>query len=121
MSDDDRAERLRNRRRDVKERASGSADDDEPSEPSKPDETDESDESGESGGVKEEHVGVYMYLPEDQKEEIGYQFDRLKAEYRRETGEELEKNREFYPLLIQYGLDSLDSWDGQDVKECLKR
>lgn len=115
---DDRSERLRNKRRSVKERASESG----PSEPSQADKQEQSDKSDETGGsVKEDHVGVMMYLPEEQASEVSYQFDRLKAEYKRETGEELEKNRHFRPLLIKHGLDSLEGWDGVDVKEALDR
>jgi hypothetical protein len=125
---DERAKRLRNKRNAAKDKAAETAETaepDEPSEPSKPPEHDESDESDETDepdetdndSVKDENVGVYMYLPEEQKNEVSYQFDRLKAEYKRETGEELEKNRHFYPLLITHGLDSLEDWDGSDVKE----
>jgi hypothetical protein len=120
---DDRAERLRNKRNAAKDKAAETAEahkPDKPSEPSEQDESDETsepDETDENDSVKDENVGVYMYLPEEQKNEVSYQFDRLKAEYKRETGEELEKNRHFYPLLITHGLDSLEGWDGSDVKD----
>lgn len=127
---DDRSERLRRKRRSVKDKQEETAEESEsdnssktsePSEASQtsdPNGTEETSQS--SGSVKEENVGVYMYLPESQRDEVRYQFKRLSAEYEREFGEELEKNREFYPLLVQYGLDSLDSWDVQDVKDRLE-
>lgn len=127
----DRAKRLRNKRNEVKDKASEQNEESEAaeqseasetSEPPKPDKTDETDEEESDGGeesVKEEHVGVYMYLPENQRDEVSYQFDRLKAEYKRVSGEELEKNRDFYPLLIKCGLDSLEGWDGEDVQDRL--
>lgn len=120
---DERAERMRNKRNAAKDKATETAETDEQDKPSEPseqgesDKTDESDETEDSESVKDEHVGVYMYVPEEQKDEVSYQFDRLKAEYKRETGDELEKNRHFYPLLITHGLDSLEDWDGSDVRE----
>ncbi len=105
---DDRAERLRDRRQRSSSRAS---------EPSETDETGETEETGES--VKDERTGTYMYLPDDQKQQLSYQFKRLSAEYEREFGEEFEKNRHFYPLVISHGLDSLDEWDASDVREKL--
>jgi len=50
---------------------------------------------------------------------LSYQFKRLSAEYEREFGEEFEKNRHFYPLVISHGLDSLDGWGASDVREKL--
>lgn len=128
MSDDqDRAERLRERRNRTRERPRGTegdeqaetdetADQAEQTQPSKPSERSEPSKPDKES-VKDEQVGTYMYLPEDQADELTYQFDRLKAEYRRETGEELQKNRHFYPLVVQHGLESLDDWDGSDIKE----
>jgi len=60
-----------------------------------------------------------MYLPESLKSELTYQFKRLSAEYEREFTDEFEKNRHFYPLVISYGLGSLDGWDASDVREKL--
>lgn len=111
---DDRSERLRQRRRQSHEK--GKPDETgEQSEPSKPSETaDSSDQS-----VKDERVGTYMYLAEEQKKDVNYLFGQIQNEYEYEYDEEFEKNRHFYPLLIQYGLDSLDSFDVSDIKERL--
>lgn len=128
---DDRAERLRQRRRrskPVSEEQSDSADEQSNasessglSEPDKPSEQSGSQgRGGDSQSVKEEHVGVYMYLPEGQRDEVRYQYKRLDAEFQREFGQELEKNRQFYPLLIQYGLDRLSGWDATDVADRLE-
>lgn len=118
MSDgDERSERLRERRSKTREKAEQS----EPSKPSEPAETDESDEPAEKDkpSVKDERSGTYMYLPESQKAELGPTFKILSAEYEREFGDELEKNRHFYPLVVQYGLDGLDGLNASEIKERL--
>jgi hypothetical protein len=134
---DDQSERLRQKRKRSQERAqqateSETADTDEPSElskpskpdkqskPSKPSEPDKSDESviGDSS-VKEEQVGTYMYLPQSQKKELERLYNVLKAEYEYEYEEEFEKNRAFYPLVVKYGLESLDGLDASELRERL--
>ena len=140
MSDGEgsRADRLRNRRAGRQEQAetgepSEPAETDDPSntsKPSKPDETDEQaepsetderDEAGETGetddpSVKDEQVGTYMYLPRQQKKEIERLYNVLTAEYEYEFDREFEKNRHFYPLLIQYGLDGLEGLDASEIQ-----
>ncbi len=86
----------------------------EPSEPSEPDETNVDD-----GSVKEEQVGTYMYLPKSQKKDLERLYNILKAEYEYEYDEEFEKNRAFYPLVVKYGLDSLEGLDASDIRERL--
>lgn len=112
----DRASRLREKRNRPNEKPQSQASNSsKPSKPSKTSETDETDKKS----VKDEQVGTYLYLPELQRDEIKYQYKILSAEYEREFGEELEKNRHFYPLVVQYGLESLDGLDAQDVQELL--
>lgn len=128
---DDRSERLRQRRKRSKDKAQDSdqsaidepSKTDEPSKsgklskPSKLDETDEPDKQNES--VKEEQVGTYMYLPKSQKKDLERVYNILKAEYEYEYDEEFEKNRSFYPLVVEYGLDSLDGLDASEIKDHL--
>ena len=95
-----------------------------PSEPDKTDETGETDEPSKpskpsNSSVKEEQVGTYMYLPESQKKEVQRLYNVLKAEYEYEFDEEFEKNRHFYPLLIQYGLEGLQGLDASELQEKL--
>ena len=111
MSDDeDRATRLRRRR----QRSSARAD---------ADESDEGDadaaDGADLGSVKDEQVGTYMYLPQWQKREIERVYGLLSTEYEYEFDEEFEKNRHFYPLLVEYGLDELDDLDAEAVRERL--
>ncbi|MFC6769910.1 hypothetical protein [Natrinema soli] len=130
---DDRVDRLRDKRNKSKERARAqqskssetsrpahTGETGEPEQIGEPDDTDESDET-DSERVKDEQVGTYFYLPEGQRDDLRYRYKMLSAEYEREFGEELEKNQHFYPLLVEYGLDGLDSADAQDVRDMLGR
>lgn len=117
---DDRSSRLRERRNKSRGRAANESESKSSKldEASKPAETDEADELSEQS-VKEEQVGTYMYLPQSQKREIERTYGLLKADFEYEFGEDFEKNRHFFPLLIQHGLDGLDELDASDVKELL--
>jgi len=108
---DDRSERLRQRRQESKQKAEQSA---------APETSEPSDSEEESESVKEEFVGTYMYLPESLKQELGPTFKILSAEYERKFGEELEKNRHFYPVVVQYGLDGLAGLDASEVRDRLE-
>jgi len=56
---------------------------------------------------------VLMYLPEDLHSDLDIRFDELNAQYKREHGEALEKNRDYYPAVIKAGLEE------KDIKEVL--
>ncbi|WP_458210670.1 hypothetical protein [Haladaptatus sp. NG-SE-30] len=144
MSDESRADRLRRRRRAQREQTEP----DEPSESSKRseasktskmseqsvksktsemadssehDETDGTDEQSKAESVKDARVGTYMYLPEDQRSKLNFRYKELNLTYERSFGEELEKNRHFYPLVVQAGLEALDGLDGEELRERLSR
>lgn len=130
MSDESRADRLRRRRRAQRDNQADrdeSTDSSEPSNPSKLDETDElskpneTDDRSESESVKDARVGTYMYLPEEQRGELNFRYKELNLTYERSFGEELEKNRHFYPLVVQAGLEALDGLDGEELRERLVR
>jgi hypothetical protein len=119
-----RSDRLRRRRSQRQE----STEADEPSEPAGTDETTETSSTSETDkpskpsklSVKEEQTPVYMYLPESQEREMKRLYSVLKAEYEYEYDKDFEKNRHFYPLLIQYGLESLDDLDASELRERLE-
>ena len=56
---------------------------------------------------------VLMYLPEELHSDLDIRFDELNAQYKREHGEALEKNRDYYPAVIKAGLEE------KDIKEVL--
>ena len=78
------------------------------SEPSKTEQNDERKQKS----VKD-RPSVLMYLPEDLHSDLDIRFDELNAQYKREHGEALEKNRDYYPAVIKAGLES------KDIKEIL--
>lgn len=126
MSDESRADRLRRRRarRDQQGESSelpgpSTEDGTKPSVES-PETDDDSDFDG-SDSVKATRVGTYMYLPEDQRSELDFRYKELNLAYERAVGDELEKNRHFYPLVVQAGLEALDGIDGEAVRERLLR
>lgn len=119
----ERSERLRQRRqqRGETDEPAEQSDTSEPSKPSEPAEQSEPDETGESSeSVKDEQIGTYMYLPEGQHDALKNTYNLLKAKYEAEFDEEFEKNRHFFPLVVEYGLDSLDGADAGDVRELLE-
>lgn len=145
---DDRSERLRQRRKrssaganrddqsaaDEESTAAETSESAEPSKPSKPtaeaatadrEDGEAADEETGDGdrrkSVKEQQVGTYMYLPESQVKRLNRQYNVLKAEYEFEYSEEFEKNRHFYPLVVQYGLERLDELDTEQVRAHLQR
>lgn len=128
---DDRSERLRKRRKQSTQRAEGSHDSETTTsgaEPASPDSaahdttdgdavTDDADEDGEgTNSIKENQVGTYMYLPESQTKNLRRLYNVLKAEYEYKYDEEFQKNRHFYPLVIEYGLDGLDGLDASEIQ-----
>lgn len=132
--EESRSDRLRRRR---SQRSSASTQDDsettpsskvdsgastpvESSKPSEPSEQSESSDPVDSESVKAEQVGTYMYLPKSQKKELERLYNVLKAEYTYEYEAEFEKNRHFYPLVVQYGLDSLDGLDASELRDRLE-
>lgn len=124
---DNRSERLRQRRKQSTQAPDEDADDEPSSTSSRPDEPSEqpgstdTDESGEeTQSVKEEQIGTYMYLPESQTKELRRQYNILKAEYEFEYDAEFEKNRHFYPLVIQYGLESLEGITASEIQTRLE-
>jgi hypothetical protein len=141
---DDRSERLRKRRKQSTGRSnrrtrSGEATDTDSSKPSEPAESTESDgaespdetadgaaderddeAAGQPTSIKEKQTGTYMYLPDSQTKELRRLYNVLKAEYEFEYDEEFEKNRHFYPLVVQYGLERLDGMDAAEIRTRLE-
>jgi len=140
MSDETRADRLRRRRRAQRDQQAEQSDSSEPDNPSetsgpasastgsestipstaqKTDDAAESPTVDDSASVKATRVGTYMYLPEDQRSTLDFRYKELNLAYERAVGAELEKNRHFYPLVVQAGLEALDGVDGEEIRERL--
>lgn len=99
---DDRTERLRRRFDEVQA-----------TEPTDAEDAD-ADDGGGSGDSVRDRPSVLMYLPPELREELDVRFDELNAEYRREHGEPLGKNRDYYPAVVRAGLT------GEPLEELLE-
>ncbi|MEF8785255.1 MAG: hypothetical protein V5A45_04925 [Haloarculaceae archaeon] len=128
---DDRSERLRKRRKQSAQQAEDNRQSEitpaesgttsqESARQGTPGNDDADDESEDATSIKENQVGTYMYLPESQTKDLRRLYNVLKAEYEFKYDEEFEKNRHFYPLVIQFGLDSLDSMDASEIQTRLR-
>jgi hypothetical protein len=62
-----------------------------------------SDETAESGGVRERR-NVNMYLPDGLVDNLQLRYSELNVQWRREHGEDLPKNDQFYPAVIEAAL-----------------
>ena len=72
------------------------------------------------GSVKE-RPSTLMYLPESIDRDLDLTFDEVNLTYRRVYNEKLEKNRDYYPLVALYGIDTLREWDADEIREALDR
>lgn len=102
---DDRTERLRRRFDDVQSGGPTGSD-------AQGDEGHEGDGGGAGDSVRD-RPSVLMYLPPALREELDVRYDELNAEHRREHGEPLGKNRDYYPAVVRAGLT------GEPVEELL--
>lgn len=66
-------------------------------------ESEKSDETAESNGVRERR-NVNMYLPDGLVDDLQLRYSELNVQWRREHGEDLPKNDEFYPAVIESSL-----------------
>ena len=70
-------------------------------------------DGGDAGDSVRDRPSVLMYLPPELREELDVRYDELNAEHRREHGEPLGKNRDYYPAVVRAGLT------GEPVEELL--
>jgi hypothetical protein len=74
---------------------------------SKREETQKSDavDSGaETAANVSDRPSVLMYLPEEQRRALDLRFDELNLKHKREHGDALQKNRDYYPAVIEAAL-----------------
>lgn len=73
-----------------------------------------SDETRDSEKSIKDRPSVLMYLPEELHTELDIRFDELNARYKREHGQPLEKNRDYYPAVVEASLE------GKPVEDILE-
>lgn len=86
------------------------------SDPSQTDVSSQTDNSSKTAQTSvKDRPSVLMYLPEELHTELDIRFDELNARYKREHGEALEKNRDYYPAIVKAGLEGTDIEDILDL------
>ena len=90
---------------DTKNESSSSAKKSPPTEETQ--EVEETKETKETPLVEETH-DLHMYLPESRYRELMSMYKRLDGEYYAETGEELEKNRQYFDAIVSTALEHDD-------------
>jgi len=70
--------------------------------------------------LKDELVGTYMYLPEGLKEDVDRYYKKLSGDYEFEFGDELEKNRHYYQLVVRHGFETVREADTEEVREMVE-
>jgi len=112
--EDERVDRLRNRRRSARETG-------ETSQSSESSDTDESTEASKTDkpSVKDELVGTYMYLPESLKQDVDRYYKKISGDYEFEYGEEMEKNRHYYQLIVRHGFSRIRDADIEEIREMM--
>lgn len=95
----------------------------EPSKPSKPSQTSKPPEQSEKS-VKSEMESLYIYLTEDRKNRLDKLYRRKALEWEIEYEDEpdvekLEKNRHYYQLVIDHGLDTVEELSAEEMRERL--
>lgn len=66
--------------------------------------TEQSDTNAQSEESVKDRPSVLMYLPEDLRNDLDIRFDELNLQHKREHGEPLKKNRDFYPAVVKAAL-----------------
>lgn len=66
--------------------------------------------------IKEEWNGRTIYIPDDILDELEDTYLESQLKLRKAGQDEFKKNRHFYPLLVQFGLESLSDADVAEVQ-----
>lgn len=121
---DDRADRLSRRRKDRSQsRDEASLDKtlktDNTDNTDGADNIDDSDNTSNVGNLAENTKTQMMHIPENQHKRLMHLYTRMKADYEYEFDDEFEKNRHYFPLILQYGLDRFEERDATEIRQDL--
>ena len=67
------------------------------------------------GETIKERPSVLMYIPEELYRRLDIRFDELNLQHKKETGNSLQKNKDFYPAVIKAGLEGKKVEDILDI------
>ena len=66
--------------------------------------------------IKDEWNGRTIYIPDDVLDEMENSYLESQLKLRRAGQDEFKKNRHFYPLLVQFGVEALSEADAEEIK-----
>ncbi|SEO76144.1 hypothetical protein SAMN05216388_101871 [Halorientalis persicus] len=66
--------------------------------------------------IKDEWNGRTIYIPDDVLEEMEDTYLETQLKLRKAGQNEFKKNRHFYPLLVQIGVDALSEADAEEIQ-----
>ncbi|WP_049986420.1 hypothetical protein [Halobellus rufus] len=86
-------------------------------------ETTESTSTSETNGtsktktnIKDEWNGRTIYIPDDVLDEMEDTYLESQLKLRKAGQDEFKKNRHFYPLLVQFGIEALSDADSEEIQ-----
>ncbi|QGX93347.1 hypothetical protein EI982_00425 (plasmid) [Haloplanus rallus] len=86
-------------------------------------ETTESTSTSETNGtsktktnIKDEWNGRTIYIPDDVLDEMEDTYLESQLKLRKAGQDEFKKNRHFYPLLVQFGVEALSDADAEEIQ-----
>lgn len=74
----------------------------------KSDTTEKTAQSEESSQTVKDRPSVLMYLPPDVRERLSIKYDEMNIKAKRQQGEGIGKNEDFYPAVIEAGLEHVE-------------
>jgi hypothetical protein len=79
--------------------------------------TSETNESNKTkANIKDEWNGRTIYIPDDVLDEMEDTYLESQLKLRKAGQDEFKKNRHFYPLLVQFGVEALSEADAEEIK-----
>ena len=92
----------------------------EKSESSSPNKTNKTKETRETKtNIKDEWNGRTIYIPDDILNEMEDTYLESQLKLRKADQNEFKKNRHFYPLLVQFGMEALSDADVEEIQKRL--
>jgi hypothetical protein len=96
----------------------GTSEESETVETSSPTETQKTNSSKETNktNIKDEWNGRTIYIPDDILDDLEDTYLESQLKLRKAGRDEFKKNRHFYPLLVQFGLEGLSDADADEIR-----
>ncbi len=66
--------------------------------------------------IKDEWNGRTIYIPDDVLDEMEDTYLESQLKLRKAGQDEFKKNRHFYPLLVQFGVEALSNADAEEIQ-----